>query len=140
MDNEDVVEPTSFTLHNKKKLKKLNGFKLFDEFVPTLQKYLQEHNGIKFYFNARYIVLRLDHRLHDAEDLNARSLKGFRHHWPVSAEHTLFWPKPSRRKSYRNPVHRFEADELREVLKHIEDVHGATFKKHAGIDIDTINF
>ena len=42
----------SFTLHNTKKLKKLNGFKLFDEFVATLQKYLQEHNGIKFYFNV----------------------------------------------------------------------------------------
>eukprot|EP01050_Picozoa_sp_SAG11_P020335 SAG11_NODE_3407_length_2465_cov_8.333897_3_plen_193_part_00 len=48
----------SFTLHNTKKLKKLNGFKLFDEFVSTLQKYLQEHNGIKFYFNARFEMHR----------------------------------------------------------------------------------
>eukprot|EP01051_Picozoa_sp_SAG22_P013895 SAG22_NODE_1614_length_3993_cov_3.572419_4_plen_186_part_00 len=44
----------SFTIHNHTNLKKLNGFKLLDQFIPTLQKYLQEHNGIKFYFNARY--------------------------------------------------------------------------------------
>ena len=48
----------SFTIHNTNKLKKLNGLKLFDEFVPTLQKYLAEHNGIKFYFNARFEMHR----------------------------------------------------------------------------------
>ena len=48
----------SFTVHNHTNLKKLNGFKLLDLLIPTLQKYLQEHNGIKFYFNARYEMRR----------------------------------------------------------------------------------
>ena len=38
----------SFTVHNHTNLKKLNGFKLLDLLIPTLQKYLHEHNGIKF--------------------------------------------------------------------------------------------
>eukprot|EP01051_Picozoa_sp_SAG22_P002406 SAG22_NODE_105_length_20045_cov_23.373308_15_plen_177_part_00 len=42
----------SFTIHNHTNLKKLNGFNLLDQFIPTLQKYLQEHNGIKFYFSS----------------------------------------------------------------------------------------
>eukprot|EP01051_Picozoa_sp_SAG22_P009985 SAG22_NODE_871_length_6748_cov_60.669274_2_plen_589_part_00 len=49
----------SFTIHNHTNLKKLNGFNLLDQFTPTLQKYLQEHNGIKFYFNARYEMRRM---------------------------------------------------------------------------------
>eukprot|EP01051_Picozoa_sp_SAG22_P013086 SAG22_NODE_1428_length_4445_cov_1.417663_4_plen_155_part_00 len=46
-------------MHNHTNLKKLNGFKLIDLLIPTLQKYLQEHNGIKFYFNARYEMRRM---------------------------------------------------------------------------------
>eukprot|EP01051_Picozoa_sp_SAG22_P016403 SAG22_NODE_2310_length_2732_cov_60.443980_5_plen_161_part_00 len=49
----------SFTVHNHNNLKKLNGFKLIDQLIPTVQKYLQEHNGIKFYFNARYEMHRM---------------------------------------------------------------------------------
>ena len=49
----------SFTIQNSMNLKKLNGFKLADRFLPTLEKYLTEHNGIKFYFNARYEMHRV---------------------------------------------------------------------------------
>ena len=49
----------SFTIHNHTNLKLLNGFKLLDQFGPTLTKYLQEHNGIKFYYNVRYHMRRM---------------------------------------------------------------------------------
>ena len=49
----------SFTVHNHTNMKKLNGFKLMDMLKPKLVEYLQIHNGIKFYFNARYEMRRM---------------------------------------------------------------------------------
>eukprot|EP01052_Picozoa_sp_SAG31_P050225 SAG31_NODE_11366_length_1038_cov_1.595314_1_plen_278_part_00 len=49
----------SFSIHNHTNLKKLNGFKLLQDFIPTLKKYLAEHTGIKFYFNVRYHMRRI---------------------------------------------------------------------------------
>ena len=70
----------SFTTHNTTNLKKLNGFKLLDHFIPTIQKYVKEHTGIKFYFNARYEMHRM---------LNGKIIAKDKSWWKTSKIHSV---------------------------------------------------
>ena len=70
----------SFTTHNTTNLKKLNGFKLLDHFIPTIQKYVKEHTGVKFYFNARYEMHR---------KLNGEIIEKDKGWWKTSKIHSV---------------------------------------------------
>ena len=81
---------TSFTLHNVNQVHGLQGFKLLNEFTPTLNQLLAQHGGIKFHTTARCLMQKT---------LNGEVVQeqGFHHlHHPVGDQRAPTHPSTPR--------------------------------------------